>query len=64
MYCVLLAATFARNPQYFVTVTDADEDDDESMGTLIIGLMQKERRKLKEKGIDMLTMGYAIYKVR
>ena len=31
-------------------VCDADEDDDEDMGTVIVGLMQKERRKKKAAG--------------
>ena len=45
-------------------VVDPDEDDDENTGTVLIGLMQKARRKLKKEGGDMLTMGYVIYKVR
>lgn len=32
--------TFWTNPQYRVTVTDPDEDDDENLGTIIVGLMQ------------------------
>ncbi len=45
-------------------VTDPDEDDDDDMGTLIIGLMQKETRKRKAKtGLDLLTVGYLIYQV-
>ena len=43
-------------------VVDADDDDDDN-GTLIIGLMQKDRRKLRKEGLDMLTIGYAIYAV-
>ena len=43
-------------------VVDADDDDDEN-GTLIVALMQKDRRKKRKEGLDMLTMGYAIYKV-
>lgn len=44
-------------------MTDADDDDDENMGTLLIALMQKERRKKRKEGLDMLTIGYAVYKV-
>jgi len=44
-------------------VTDPDDDDDENMGTLLIALMQKERRKKRKEGLDMLTIGYAVYKV-
>ena len=59
--CVL--DTFWTNPQYRVEVTDVDDDDDENLGTLIVALMQKNRRKLKKEGQDVLTIGYAIYKV-
>jgi len=55
--------TFWTNPQYRTTVTDPDDDDDENMGTLLIALMQKERRKKRKEGLDMLTIGYAVYKV-
>lgn len=55
--------TFWTNPQYRIDVVDADEDDDENMGTLLVALMQKERRKKRKEGLDLLTMGYAIYKV-
>ena len=47
-----------------MTVTDTDDDDDENLGSLIIALMQKNRRKLRKEGLDMLTMGYVIYKAR
>jgi len=55
--------TFWTNPQYRVTVTDPDDDDDENLGTLLIALMQKGRRKKRIEGLDMLTIGYAVYKV-
>merc|ERR1712050_202306 len=54
--------TFHTNPQFRVNVVDADDEDDEDKGTLIVGLMQKGRRKKREEGLDLLTMGYAIYK--
>lgn len=57
------AETFWTNPQYRITVTDPDEDDDDNMGTLIVALMQKERRKKRTEGLDMLTIGYCVYKV-
>ena len=55
--------TFWTNPQYRVTVTDPDEDDNENMGTVIVALMQKDRRKKRSEGLDMLTVGYCLYKV-
>ncbi|ELU02909.1 hypothetical protein CAPTEDRAFT_151195 [Capitella teleta] len=56
--------TFWTNPQYRIDVTDPDEGDDEDAGTIIVGLMQKERRKKRSEGLDMLTIGYAIYKLK
>lgn len=56
--------TFWTNPQYKVTTTDPDDDDDDDLCTVVIGLMQKDRRKKREEGLDMLTIGYVIYKVR
>jgi len=55
--------TFWTNPQYRVEVVDADDDDDDDKGTIIVGLMQKERRKMRKEGAELLTMGYVIYKV-
>ena len=56
--------TFWTNPQYKVEVQDADEGDDDNKGTLIVGLMQKERRKKRAEGMDHLTVGFSIYKVK
>lgn len=55
--------TFWTNPQYRVTVTDPDDDDEDDLCTIVVGLMQKDRRKKREEGLDMLTIGYCIYKV-
>jgi len=57
-----LLDTFATNPQYRVTLTDPDEDEDD-LCTILIGLLQKDRRKKRKEGLDMLTIGYVIYKV-
>lgn len=54
--------TFSTNPQYRVTLTDPDEDEDD-LCTILIGLLQKDRRKKRKEGLDMLTIGYVIYKV-
>jgi len=56
--------TFWTNPQYRINITDPDDDDDENMGTVLVGLMQKDRRKKRKEGADLLTMGYAIYKLK
>ena len=49
--------TFASNPQYRITVVDPDEDDDEELCTVIVSLMQKGRRALRDEGLDVLTVG-------
>ena len=55
--------TFWTNPQFRVTLTDVDDDDDDDLCTLIIGLLQKDRRKKRKEGVQNLTIGYMIYKV-
>lgn len=45
-------------------MVDADEDDDEDLGTLIVGLMQKGMRKKRKEGVDMMTVGYAVYRLK
>ena len=44
-------------------MTDPDELDDDDTGTIVVALMQKERRKKLVEGQQMLTIGYYIYKV-
>ncbi|RZC41841.1 calpain-B [Asbolus verrucosus] len=54
--------TFWHNPQYRVTLDEADEEDEEDKCTMIVALMQKNRRQLRSTGgIDLLTIGFAIY---
>lgn len=60
----LFTETFWSNPQYRITLTDVDEDDDENKCTVIIALMQKNRRAKRKMGMDVLTIGFAIYYVR
>ncbi|THD22477.1 Calpain-2 catalytic subunit [Fasciola hepatica] len=52
--------TFWINPQFRVTVPDPHEGNE---GTMIVGLMQKNRRKMRSEGEDLLTIGYAIYEL-
>lgn len=55
--------TFWQNPQYFVTLVDPDEDDDEDLCTVIVALMQKNRRSKQNAGMNCLTMGFTIYRI-
>lgn len=55
--------TFWRNPQYTVTLTDVDEGDDENKCTIIVALMQKNRRSQRHQGLECLTIGFAVYRL-
>ncbi|XP_036133468.1 calpain-9 isoform X2 [Molossus molossus] len=51
--------TFWTNPQIKLSLTEKDEGQEAC--TLLVALMQKDRRKLKRFGANVLTIGYAIY---
>ncbi|GFO35614.1 calpain-a, partial [Plakobranchus ocellatus] len=55
--------TFWTNPQFRMTLTDPDEDDDENLCTALVAILQKDRRKKRMEGLDLLTIGYVIYKL-
>ena len=46
-----------HNPQFFVTLSVPDDDDEDGLCTLIVSLMQKGRRQLKHEGVGMLSIG-------
>uniref|UniRef100_A0A8P4G064 Calpain 2, (m/II) large subunit b n=1 Tax=Dicentrarchus labrax TaxID=13489 RepID=A0A8P4G064_DICLA len=55
--------TFWMNPQFVIKLDEEDDDpDDGEVGcSFVVGLIQKNRRKLRKKGEDMHTVGFAIY---
>ncbi|KAI7791456.1 m-calpain [Triplophysa rosa] len=57
------AYTFWMNPQYVIKLNEEDDDpDDNEVGcSFVIGLIQKNRRRLRKAGEDMHTVGFAIY---
>ncbi|XP_015594772.1 calpain-A isoform X5 [Cephus cinctus] len=57
--CRNFLETFWHNPQYRITLEYPDEGDDKC--TVIVALMQKNRRAQKRMGADCLTIGFAIY---
>lgn len=61
---ILAPPNSRQNPQYLITLTDHDEDDDRDLCTLIIALMQKNHRIKRKMGIDTLTIGFAVYEVK
>lgn len=50
--------TFWTNPQFKLKLEDADGD---GQCSVIVALMQKNRRKLRKEGLDLETIGFAIY---
>ncbi len=57
--------SFASNPQIQLTVHEVGEDDDDGLAQVVIGLMQKDRRKARAKGQGDLdfAIGYQMYQV-
>ncbi|TRY97841.1 hypothetical protein DNTS_014971 [Danionella cerebrum] len=57
--------TFWMNPQYVIKVNEEDDDpgDNELSCTIVVGLIQKNRRRLRKMGEDMHTIGFAIYEL-
>lgn len=53
------------NPQFVIKLEEVDDDPDEGQEgcTVIMGLMQKNRRRMRRMGQDMETIGFAIYEV-
>lgn len=46
-----------------MSLEDPDEDDEDGLCTIIVALMQKNRRSRRNMGMDCLTVGFAIYHV-
>ncbi|KAM9493947.1 calpain-2 catalytic subunit-like [Clarias gariepinus] len=59
------AQTFWMNPQFVMKLNEEDDDpsDNEKACSIVVGLIQKNRRRLRKEGQDMHTIGYAIYEV-
>lgn len=58
--------SFWMNPQFVIKLDEVDDDPDDGQEdgcTFIVGLMQKNRRRMRKMGQDMETIGFAIYKL-
>uniref|UniRef100_A0A671TE14 Calpain-2 catalytic subunit n=1 Tax=Sparus aurata TaxID=8175 RepID=A0A671TE14_SPAAU len=57
--------TFWTNPQFVIRLDEEDDDPDDGEAgcSFVVGLIQKNRRRLRKTGEDMHTVGFAIYEV-
>lgn len=57
--------TFWTNPQFVIRLSEEDDDPDDGENgcSFVVGLIQKNRRKLRKQGEDMHTIGFAIYEL-
>lgn len=57
--------TFWMNPQFVIKLDEEDDDPDDGVDgcSFVVGLIQKNRRRLRKAGEDMHTIGFAIYEV-
>ncbi|KAB1258788.1 Calpain-8 [Camelus dromedarius] len=64
--CQNYPATYWTNPQFEIRLDEVDDHQEEGAGepccTVLLGLMQKNRRRQKRMGQGMLSIGYAVYK--
>uniref|UniRef100_A0A7N6C076 Calpain 2, (m/II) large subunit b n=1 Tax=Anabas testudineus TaxID=64144 RepID=A0A7N6C076_ANATE len=63
--CRNYANTFHINPQFVVALDQEDDEhqDGKTGCSFVVGLIQKNRRKLRKQGQDMNTVGFAVYEV-
>ncbi|CAL4069245.1 unnamed protein product [Meganyctiphanes norvegica] len=65
--CKTKKETFWCNPQYRITLSEEDDEHEGKEGncncTLIVALMQKNRRSLKAQGLGLNYIGFAIYHI-
>ncbi|XP_028325370.1 calpain-2 catalytic subunit-like [Gouania willdenowi] len=61
--CRNFPRSFWTNPQFVIKLEEMDEepDDGEDGCTVIVGVMQKNKRRRRKMGEDMETIGFAIY---
>ena len=64
LYLNDILESFWTNPQYRITLTEPDDGDKDGICQVIVGLMQKDRRKARAQGQDNYAIGYMMYKVK
>ncbi|KAM4693242.1 calpain-8-like isoform 2-T2 [Discoglossus pictus] len=54
---------FWTNPQFRIKLEKPDDDGSNPCCTVIVGLMQKNRRRQKKYGDYLLNIGYSVYRI-
>ncbi|XP_050804485.1 calpain-8-like [Gopherus flavomarginatus] len=60
--CQNYPVTYWTNPQFKIKLDEPDDDDEGS--TVLVGLMQKNRRREKKMGEALLSIGYSLYQLQ
>uniref|UniRef100_A0A8C4PWK8 Calpain catalytic domain-containing protein n=1 Tax=Eptatretus burgeri TaxID=7764 RepID=A0A8C4PWK8_EPTBU len=57
--------TFCMNPQFRLVLDEEDDDPDDGVEgcSVLISVMQRDRRRFKKRGQELHTIGYTIYEV-
>ncbi|NXK47062.1 CAN8 protein, partial [Chauna torquata] len=65
--CQNYPATYWTNPQFKIWLDEQDDDHEGSFNepccTILVGLMQKNRRRQKKMGEALLSIGYSLYQL-
>ncbi|OWK57752.1 Calpain-8 [Lonchura striata] len=66
--CQNYQATYWTNPQFQIQLDEPDDDHEGSLNepccTILVGLMQKNRRRQKRMGEGLLSIGYSLYQMQ
>jgi len=62
--CRNFLETFVLNPQYIVELGDPDDEEEDELCTLIVSLMQMNRRAMRDEGLGYLSVGFVIYRLK
>lgn len=66
-HTLVFVATYWTNPQFKISLNEPDDGHEgrarEPSCTVLLGLMQKNRRRQKRMGEGLLSIGYSMYQV-
>jgi len=61
--CRNFLKSFPNNPQYLLSLPSKDPQSRDNLCTCIFAILQKFRREQRFKGLDMMPIGFSVYKV-